>query len=50
METSNLPAGAKTYWYVNGENKGEGKTIDVILSKGNIELTVNLVDANGNVF
>lgn len=48
-ETSNLPAGAKIYWYVNGNKVGEGETFDVTLSKGSVEVTVKLVDANGNV-
>ncbi len=48
-ETTNIPSDAKIYWYVNGENRGEGTTFDVTISKGSVEVTVKLVDANGNV-
>ena len=48
-ETTNKPIDVKIYWYVNGNKAGEGETFDVTLSKGSVEVTVKLVDANGNV-
>lgn len=45
--TTDLPADAKIYWYVNGNKAGEGETFDVTLSKGSVEVTVKIVDVNG---
>lgn len=46
--TTDLPADAKLYWYVDGVKKGEGTTFDVSLESGSVEVTVKVVDANGN--
>ena len=46
--TTDMTEDAKIYWYVNGNKVGEGETFDVTLSKGSVEVTVKLVDANGN--
>lgn len=47
--TTDMPANAKIYWYVDGVKKGEGETFNVSLSSGSVEITVKVVDANGNV-
>ncbi len=47
-ETANVPEGAKIFWYVDGAKKGEGTTFEVSPSSGTVEVTVKLVDANGN--
>lgn len=46
--TTNMPADAKIYWYVDGVKKGEGETFNVSISNGSVEVTVKVVDANGN--
>lgn len=45
---TNMPADAKIFWYVNGVKQGEGVTFDVSPERGSIEITVKLVDENGN--
>lgn len=47
--TTDMPANAKIYWYVDGVKKGEGETFEVSLSKGSVEVTVKVVDSNGKV-
>ncbi len=49
-ETANLPEGAKLYWYVDGEKKGEGTTFEVSPKSGSVEVTVKVVDKNGNPY
>ncbi len=46
-DVTDKPADAKIVWYVNGEKKGEGETF-TYTPDGNVEITVKLVDANGN--
>lgn len=41
------PEDVKIVWYVNGAKKGEGETF-IYTPDGNVEITVKLVDANGN--
>lgn len=48
--TTDLPADAKLYWYVDGVKKGEGTTFDVSLESGSADVTVKVVDANGNSY
>lgn len=47
--TTDMPANAKIYWYVDGVKKGEGTTFEVSPSSGSVEITVKVVDVNGNV-
>lgn len=49
-ETANLPEGAKICWYVNGQQKSEGTTFEVSPSSGSVEVTVMIVDENGNPY
>lgn len=49
-EAANLPDGAKLYWYVNGDKKGEGTTFEVSPSSGSVEVKVKVVDKNGSNF
>lgn len=49
-EAANLPDGAKLYWYVNGDKKGEGTTFEVSPSSGSVEVKVKVVDKNGSDF
>lgn len=49
-ETANLPDGAKLYWYVDGAKKGEGTTFEVSPASGSVEITVKVVDENGNPY
>jgi len=49
-ETVNMPEGAKLYWYVDGAKKGEGTTFEVSPSSGSVEVTVKIVDKNGNPY
>lgn len=49
-ETANMPEGAKLYWYVDGVKKGEGTTFEVSVESGTAEVTVKIVDKNGNPF
>ena len=46
--TSNMPADAKIFWYVDNVKKGEGTTFEVSPESGSVEVTVKVVDANGN--
>ena len=46
--TSNMPADAKIFWYVDGVKKGEGITFEISPESGSVEVTVKVVDANGN--
>ena len=46
--TSNMPADAKIFWYVDGVKKGEGTTFEVSPESGSVEVTVKVVDVNGN--
>ncbi|MBQ3006736.1 MAG: leucine-rich repeat protein [Clostridia bacterium] len=47
--TTDMPADAKIYWYIDGVKKGEGTTFEVSPSSGSVEVTVKAVDANGKV-
>ena len=47
--TSNMPADAKIYWYIDGVKKGEGETFNVNFENGTKTVEVKLVDSNGNV-
>jgi len=49
-EAVNLPEGAKLYWYVDGAKKGEGTTFEVSPTSGTVEVTVKIVDKNGNPY
>lgn len=49
-ETANMPDGAKIYWYVDGAKKGEGTTFEVSPTSGSVEVTVKIVDRNGNPY
>lgn len=49
-EAANLPEGAKIYWYVDGAKKGEGTTFEVSPTSGTVEVTVKIVDKNGNSY
>ena len=44
------PANAKIYWYVDGEQKGEGEIFEVKFESGTKIITVKLVDENGVVY
>ena len=44
---ADAPEGAKIYWYVDGNKKGEGESF-TYTPEGNVEITVKLVDINGN--
>lgn len=46
--TSNMPADAKIFWYVNGVKSGEGTTFEVSPENGSVDVTVKVVDSNGN--
>lgn len=46
--TTNMPADAKIYWYVDGVKRGEGETFDISPESGPVQVTVKLVDKNGN--
>ena len=46
--TSKMPVDAKIFWYVDGVKKGEGTTFEVSSKSGTVEVTVKVVDANGN--
>lgn len=46
--SENMPANAKLFWYVDGVKKGEGTTFNVTPESGSAEITVKVVDANGN--
>ncbi|MEE1012268.1 MAG: InlB B-repeat-containing protein [Acutalibacteraceae bacterium] len=48
--TANLPEGAKLYWYVDGAKKGEGTTFEVSPTSGTVEVSVKIVDINGNPY
>ncbi len=47
--TSNMPADAKIYWYVDGAKKGEGETFNLSFESGTKTVEVKLVDAKGNI-
>ena len=47
--TTNMPADAKVYWYVDGVKKGEGTTFEVSPTSGSVQVAVKLVDSRGNV-
>ncbi len=47
--TTNMPADAKIYWYIDGEKKGEGETFNVSFESETKTVEVKLVDSNGNV-
>ena len=44
------PENAKIYWYVDGEQKGEGEIFNVNFESGTKIITVKLVDENGVVY
>ena len=44
---ADAPEGTKIYWYVDGNKKGEGESF-TYTPEGNVEITVKLVDTNGN--
>ncbi len=44
------PANSKIYWYIDGEQKGEGEIFDVKFESGTKIITVKLVDENGVVY
>ncbi len=46
--TTNMPADAKIFWYIDGEKKDEGETFNVNFENGTKTVEVKLVDANGN--
>ncbi len=46
--TSNIPADAKIFWYVDGVKRGEGTTFEVSPESGSVDVTVKVVDASGN--
>ncbi|MDY5947932.1 MAG: Ig-like domain-containing protein, partial [Oscillospiraceae bacterium] len=46
---TDIPENAKIEWYVDGVKKGEGETFEVSPKNGSIEITVKIVDSNGNV-
>ncbi|MBQ3006387.1 MAG: leucine-rich repeat protein [Clostridia bacterium] len=46
--TTNMPADAKIYWYIDGEKKGEGEIFNVRFESGTKTVEVKLVDTNGN--
>ena len=46
---TDIPENAKIEWYVDGVKKGEGETFEVSPKNGSVEITVKIVDANGNV-
>ncbi|MEE1139658.1 MAG: leucine-rich repeat protein [Acutalibacteraceae bacterium] len=46
--TSNMPADAKIFWYVDGVKMGEGTTFEVSPENGSVDVTVKVVDADGN--
>ena len=46
--TTNVPADAKIYWYVDGVKKGEGETFNVSFESRTKTVEVKLVDSNGN--
>lgn len=46
---NNKPSDVKIYWYVDGEKKGEGEAFKVSPLSGTVEVTVKLVDSNGDV-
>lgn len=46
--TANKPDDAKIEWYVDGVKKGEGETFSVSPESGSVNVTVKLVDKDGN--
>ncbi len=47
-KTTDIPADAKLFWYVDGVYKASGTTFDLSFKKGSVTVSVKLVDANGN--
>ena len=47
--TTDMPADAKIYWYIDGEKKGEGEIFNVSFENGTKTVEVKIVDSNGNV-
>lgn len=48
-ETANQPDNTYVWWYVDGIKSGEGNTFEVSPESGSVEITVKLVDANGDI-
>ncbi len=46
--TTNMPADAKIVWYVDGVKKGEGTTFNIAPESGSVNVTVKIVDKDGN--
>ena len=46
--TTDMPANAKIYWYIDGVKKGEGETFNVSFDNGTKTVEVKVVDSNGN--
>ncbi len=44
----NMPADAKIVWYVDGKPMGEGTTFEFTSEGGTAEISVKIVDSNGN--
>ena len=47
--TANQPDNTYIWWYVDGIKSGEGNTFEVSPESESVEVTANLVDANGDV-
>lgn len=47
--TENKFSDTEIWWYVDGVKMGEGETFEVSPTSGSVEVTVKLVDVNGNV-
>ncbi len=48
-ETANQPDNTYIWWHVDGIKSGEGSSFEVSPESGSVEITVKLVDADGNV-
>lgn len=46
--TTNMPADAKIVWFVDGVKKGEGTTFNITPESGSVNVTVKIVDKDGN--
>lgn len=49
VNTTNMPAGSKIYWYVDGVKKGEGDVFEVGFDGGTKIVSVKLIGEDGNV-
>ncbi len=47
--TTDMPANANIYWYVDGVKQGEGEIFNVSFENGTKTVEVKIVDSNGNV-